>query len=82
MGLRRVLISALNAAGLGVVGELDVGAPDYLDGLDDGIGVALELLLQLSINSEHWGRAVAVAGVHPHRVHVLDETHKIGRAHV
>ncbi len=55
------------------MGELDVGAADHLDGVDDEVGVILEPCLKLRGDGEHGGRAVGVAGVDPHGVHVLDE---------
>ncbi len=53
--------------------ELDVGAADHLDGLDDPVGVLLELPLQFRRDGQHGRGAVGVAGVHAHGVHVLDE---------
>ena len=69
----RVDLDDDHAAGLGVVGELDVGAADHLDGFHDPVGVLLQLRLQLRGDGEHGGGAVGVAGVHAHGVHVLDE---------
>ena len=62
-----------DAAVPGVVGELDVGAADDADGVDDGIGLGLEPLLHLGRHVEHGGAAEGVAGVHPQGVDVLDE---------
>ena len=57
------------------MGELDVGAADDLDSLDDGIGVLLQLLLQRGRDGQHGSGAEAVARVDSHGVDVLDETH-------
>ena len=51
---------------VGIVGELDVRAADDLDGVDDVVGVLLELLLQLRVDGQHGGGAVGVAGVDAH----------------
>ena len=60
-------------AALGVMGELDVGAADDLDRLDDRVGILLQLLLQGRGDRQHRRGAVAVAGVDAHRIDVLDE---------
>ena len=57
----------------GIVRELDVGAADDLDGLDDVVGILLQLLLQLGVDGQHRRGAVGIAGVHAHGVDVLDE---------
>ncbi len=56
------------------MGKLDVGAADHLDRLHDAIGVILELGLQLGINGQHRRHAERVPRVHPHGIHILDET--------
>ena len=62
-----------NAAGLRVVRELDVRAADDADGLDNLERIAAETLLELLVDREEGGRAVAVARMDADRVDVLDE---------
>ena len=62
-----------DAAVLAVVRELDVGAAGHADGVDDAVGVVLELFLDFLGDGEHGGHAEAVAGVDAHRVDVFDE---------
>ena len=69
----RVDFDHYHAAGLRIVSELDVGAADHLDRFHDAVGILLKLGLQLRRDREHGRRAVGVAGVHAHGVHVLDE---------
>ncbi len=58
-----------------IVGELNVRAPDYLDRLDDIIGVFLKFFLKIGIDGQHGSGAVGVSRVHPHGVHVFDEAY-------
>jgi len=58
---------------LGVMRELDVRAADDLNGVHDGVGVLLQPGLELGIDGQHGGRAVRIACVDPHGVHVLDK---------
>ena len=60
-------------SGFGVVGKLDVGATDDLDGLHDVVGVLLKPLLKFGSNGEHGRRAETVAGVNAHGIDVLDK---------
>ena len=71
--VRGVDLNDDDAAGLRVVGELDVRAANNSDGLDDPVGVVLELRLELRINRQHGRDAIGVAGMHAHGVHVFDE---------
>ena len=52
----RVDLDDHHAAGLRIVGELDVGAADHLDRLDDVVGVLLQPLLQLRGRWSAWAR--------------------------
>ena len=69
----RVDLDDDDAAGDGVARELHVGAADDLDGLHDGVGLALQLGLHLLGDGEHGRGAEGVARVHAQRVDVLDE---------
>ena len=62
-----------DAVGNRVMGELDVGAADDFDGLHNGVGIALQTLLQFDRHGQHGGRAIGIARMHPHGVHVLDK---------
>ena len=55
------------------MGELDVGAADDADALDDVVGPLLEALLELVADGEHGCGAEGVAGVDADGVDVLDE---------
>ena len=59
--------------GLGVMRELDIRAADDLDRLDDVVGVLLQPLLELRVDRQHRRGAEGIAGVHAHRIDVLDE---------
>ena len=72
-GGARVDLDDDHAAGLRIVGELDVGAADDLDGLDHVVRVLLQPRLELLADRQHGRRAERVAGVHAHGVDVLDE---------
>ena len=65
--------------------ELDVGAADDLDGLDDAVGVFLKAFLQGRIDGQHGRRAIGVPGVHTHGIHVFDKADRdhlvLGIAH-
>ena len=69
----RIDLDHHDAAGLRIVGELDVRAADHLDRLDDVVRVLLQFLLQFLVDGQHRGRAVGVARVDAHRIDVLDE---------
>ena len=62
-----------NAAGDRVMGELDVGAADDADVLDDPVGLALQLRLEILVDGQHRRGAEGVAGVDADGVDVLDE---------
>ena len=62
-----------DAARLRIVGELDVGAADDADLLDDAESVAAEALLELLVDREERRGAVGVARVDADGVDVLDE---------
>ncbi len=62
-----------DSAGLGIMGELDIGATDDLDCFDNGIGIALQAFLKLLADGQHRRRAERVAGMDPDRIDVLDE---------
>ena len=55
------------------MGELDVGAADDADVLDDPVGLALQLRLEILVDGQHRRGAEGVAGVDADGVHVLDE---------
>ncbi len=57
-----------------MVRELDIRATNNADGIDDSIGIFLQLLLQRLGDGQHGSDAEAVAGMHAHRIDVLDET--------
>ena len=84
-GGARIDLDDHHPAGLRVVGKLDVGPADDLDGVHDVVGVPLQALLQLRRDGQHRRGAVRVPGVHPHGVHVLDEADRdllpLGVAH-
>ncbi len=59
--------------GLGIDGELDVGATGlHPDGADHGDGLVAELLVEVVGEGLLWGDGDGVPGVDPHRVDVLD----------
>ena len=55
--------------------ELDVGAPDDLDGFNNVVGIFLEPLLERGGDGHHGSRAEGIPRVNSHGVHVFDETH-------
>ena len=59
--------------GCGVVTELNVGAADHPDPVDDPVRRVLQAFLDAGRHGQHRRGAVGVAGVHAHRVDVLDE---------
>ncbi len=56
------------------MGELDVGAADHPDRLDNGMGLPLQLFLDGRFDGEHRCDAEGVAGMGPHGIDVLNET--------
>ncbi|OQC03334.1 MAG: hypothetical protein BWX80_02848 [Candidatus Hydrogenedentes bacterium ADurb.Bin101] len=55
------------------MGELDVGATDDLDGFHNGVGITFKPFLQFFRHRQHGRRAVGIARVHAHGIHVLDK---------
>ncbi len=55
------------------MGKLDIGTTDHLDRFHDRIRLFLKALLQLLRNREHGRRAIRVAGMDAHGIHILDE---------
>ena len=62
-----------DAAALGIVGKLHVGAADHADLLHDLIRLPLQLLLHVLADGEHRGGAEGIAGVHTEGIDILDE---------
>ncbi len=75
-GRARIDLDDCHPTGFGVMRELDVGAADDFDGLDDVVGVFLEFFLQGGVDGQHRRGAVRVSGVHAHGVDVLDEANR------
>jgi len=75
----RIDLDDHHAPGPGIVRELDVGAPDHANRLDDPVGQLLQPGLQPGINRQHRRHAIGIPRMHAHRIHVLDEA---GRDHL
>ncbi len=72
-GSTRIYLNDHHPAGFGIVGELNVRAPDDFNGFDNGIGKLLQPLLQVLVNSQHGGGAKGIAGVYAHGVDVFNK---------
>ena len=64
-----------DAAGFGIVRELHVGSADDADMLYDPVGLLLQLLLQVLINSEHRRCTEGITCVYAYGIDVLDKAY-------
>ncbi len=56
------------------MGELDIGAADYLDSLNNVIGIFLKALPELRSYGKHRRSAIGITGVDPHGIYILYKT--------